>query len=168
MQTQINDLKNQLSNKITVNTGEKYFNYLLNELVSNNTLTDNEVQNIKNKIKLKLLTLDDVITSLETLKNTKVKVNPNNDLKYNELPSGYFQPIGDKISNDWNNQDAILNTDRWSVPMPRPPVCINNSPCKICPTDSNYASNLKDWDDNLRVTNTTLNKKWVSDKVMGS
>jgi hypothetical protein len=168
MQGQIDDLKNKLSNNVTVNTGEKYFNYLLNELVSNNTLTDSEVQNIKNKINLKLLTFDEVITSLESLKGSKVNVQPNNDLKYNELPSGYFQPIGDKISNDWNNQDAILNTDRWSVPMPRPPVCINNSPCKICPNDLSYASNLKDWDDNLRITNTTLNKKWIGDKIIKS
>ena len=168
MQSQIDELKNQLTNNVTSNTGEKYFNYLLNELVSNNTLNDSEVQNIKNKIQLKLLTIDEVITSLESLKGTKIKVQPTNDSKYNELPSGYFQPIGDKISNDWDNQDAILNTDRWTVPMPRPPVCITSTPCKVCPSDPINQMNLKDWNNNTKLSNTFMNKKWISDNTINN
>lgn len=168
MQTQIDDLKYQLTSNVTTNTGEKYFNYLLNELVSNNILNDSDVQNIKNKINLKLLTMNEVITSLENLKSTKVSVQPMNDSKYNELPSGYFQPIGDKISNDWDNQDSILNTDRWSVPMPRPPVCINNTPCKVCPTDSTDTLSLKNWNNSTRFSNTTINKNWMNDNTINN
>ena len=166
MQTQIDELKDQLITNVTTNTGEKYFIYLLNDLVSNNILSDIEVQNIKNKVNLKLLTIDEVLTSLENLKSTKISVQPTNDSKYNELPSGYFQPIGDKISNDWDNQEAILNTDRWSVPMPRPPVCINNTPCKVCPTDASDVLSLKNWNNSARFSNTIINKNWMNDNTV--
>ena len=164
MQTQIDNLKNQLTN----NTGEKYFNYLLNELSSNNILNNTEVNNIKNKINLKLLTLEEVITSLESLKSNTQDSRSINDNKYNELPLEYYRPLGGEISNDWNTQDHILNTDKWSVPMPRPPVCINSAPCKVCPSDPINQLNLKDWNHNARFTNTYLNKKWVSDNTINN
>ena len=128
---------------------------------------------IQNKVKLNLLTLDEVITSLETLKKTKVETiainnSVNNDYKYNELPSGYFTPIGDKIANEWDNDNSILNTDKWTVPMPRPPVCINNSPCTICPSDTSKGMNLKDWNSARQFTNITLNKKWMNNQTDSS
>ena len=165
MQTQIDMLKNQLVNNTNNNTGQKLFDVLLNDLQKLNVLSDTDVENIKNKIKLKLLTLDEAITSLETLKNSNVVSEEKTDLKYNELPSGYLTPIGDKIANEWDMNDSLLNTDKWSVPMPRPPVCINNSPCTVCPLDSSNVVSLKSWDDSRRVSNTSLNRKWTNKQI---
>ena len=49
--------------------------------------------------------------------------------------------------------------------MPRPPVCINTMPCKVCPSDSSsYPVNLKQWDDSRYVTSNKVNKKWAHDQ----
>ena len=165
MQTQIDLLKNQLVNNTNNNTGQKYFDVLLNDLQKLSVLSNTDVQNINNKIKLKLLTLDEAISSLETLKKSNVVSEEKTDLKYNELPSGYFTPIGDKIANEWDMNDSLLNTDKWTVPMPRPPVCINNSPCTVCPSNDSNIVSLKNWDDSRRISNTSLNKKWTDNQT---
>lgn len=164
MQTQINELKTELSNNNNNKIGVKYFESLLNELIVINLLEDSDIQNIKNKVKLNLLTLDEAITSLETLKKTKkdTDVSQNTDLKYNELPSSFLTPIGDKIANDWNNDYAILDTNKWSVPMPKIPICINNSPSNISPSNYSNATNLKEWDNNRVISKTSINKQWVN------
>ena len=87
--------------------------------------------------------------------------NQNNDLKYNELPLDFFKPIGDQIANDWSNDYTILNTDKWKVPMQRPPLCINTNPCKVCPNDLNYPVNLKSWDESRVISQTNINKDWI-------
>jgi hypothetical protein len=53
--------------------------------------------------------------------------------------------------------------------MPKPPVCINNTPCKVCPGDDgstavDYPATLKDWDVARKVTNVELNKDWMYQK----
>jgi hypothetical protein len=157
-----NNMNGSNSNSINISN---YFDLLLTDLTSKNILNESEVQNIQNKIKLNLLTKDEVIKSLETLKKTKITVQPITDLRYNELPSGYFTPIGNKIANDWDNDYSILDTNKWSVPMPRPPVCINNIPCKVCPSNSTNTVSLKDWDNSRVFTNTSINKQWADNQV---
>jgi hypothetical protein len=116
-----------------------------------------------------LLTIDEGIASLEILKNSNVVRDTSNDLKYNELPSGFFTPIGDKIANDWDNDYNLLDTTKWSVPMPRPPVCINSSPCAVCPSNTTTSTvNLKEWDNSRIFSNTSINKKWVNNQVDSS
>ena len=69
------------------------------------------------------------------------------------LPKGtVFKPIGENIANDWSNDYTILNTDKWKVPMQRPPLCINTNPCKVCPVDSNYPVNLRAWDESRVIS----------------
>ena len=119
----------------------------------------------------KLLTMEEIISSLETIKKEgKPRVRSvdgkiKNDNIYNELPSDFYSPLGDKIANEWDNEYTILNTNKWQVPMPRPPVCINTSPCKVCPSDSSSSHvNLKQWDDARYVTSNKVNKKWAQDQ----
>ena len=162
MQSQIDELKNQL----LTNGNTNYLDYLLSELSSSNIINDNETQMIKNKIKLNLLTTDEVIKSLETLKQTKNIIQNNTDFKYNELTTDYLKPIGDKIANEWDNDYTLLNTNKWTVPMSRPPVCINNTPCKVCPLDSSNIVSLKNWDNSRIFTNTHMNKQWVNNTTI--
>jgi hypothetical protein len=89
------------------------------------------------------------------------------DMKYNELPEDFLRPIGEGLGKWSDNEYTILNTDKWRVPMPRPPVCISSSkPCEPCPlmTDG-YPMNLKEWDNSRKVTNIEINKKWANDQL---
>ena len=166
MQTQLNNLKSQIinnnNNNNNNNIGQKYFDSLLSELLNNGLLNNDDAQNIQNKVKLKLLTLEEVINSLELLKQSNKHRQPNNDMKYNELPLGFYTPIGDKIANEWDNEYTLLNTDKWSVPMQQLPICINNLPSKVYPSFSSNAVNLKDWDNSRVFTTTSINNKWVN------
>jgi len=176
LENQINKLKVQLSSRMITNTNgkiaAKYFESLLNELNDKGVLDARDVENIQLKMRSKLLTVEEVISSLELLKKEgKSKVRSvdgkvKDDRVYNELPSDFYSPLGDKISNQWDNDYTILNTNKWQVPMPRPPVCINTAPCKVCPSDSsNYPVNLKQWDDSRYVTQSRINKKWSDDQA---
>jgi hypothetical protein len=170
---EISQLKNQLNMNDGNKIATKYFEALLVELNDNGILDANEIENIKIKTQSKLLSMDEVIASLENLKkhgkskNRTVDGKSTNDNVYNELPSDFYRPIGDKIANEWGNEYSILNTDKWQVPMPRPPVCISTTaPCPVCPSESSSSSiNLKEWDNARYVSQTTVNKKWANDQA---
>jgi len=142
---EINKLKfqlNALSSKMKkVDNSEiinKYYNKLINDLIQKKILSSTDIENIKLKIDSKLLNIQDIIVSLE-------KLNENNGTVTNDLPSDFFTPIGDKIANTWDKHYSILDTSKWMVPMPRPPVCINDSPCKVCPMNETVGGNLLEW-----------------------
>lgn len=168
---QINELKNELSIKSmpgSENVGSKYYNFLINDLLEKGIIDSNDVKNINTKLTSKLLTMNDVITSLEQLKKDGVPKSKGklNDFAYSELPSEFYSPIGDKIANQWDNDYNILDTNRWQVPMQRPPVCINSEPCKICPLESAPGTtNLKSWDTSRKVTDIKVNKKWANNQM---
>ncbi len=176
---EIEFLKGQLElrNESTTNDkiAQKYFENLINELHDKGILDDGDIQNIKAKMNSKLLTIEEVINSLETLhKEGKVKVldktksdgKRTNDMDYTELPTDFYRPIGDKIANEWENDYTILNTNKWQVPMPRPPVCINTTPCKVCPSlSSDNVVALKEWDNSRYVSQNKINKKWASEQA---
>jgi hypothetical protein len=175
-ENEIDALKVQLQSKLVQPSSNnkivnKYFESLLNDLADKELLDSNDIENIRIKIRSKLLTMEEIIISLETLKKEgKPKINTidgkiKDDRIYNELPSDFYSPIGDKIANEWDNEYTILNTNKWQVPMPRPPVCINTTPCSVCPTDSSTTTvNLKQWDDARYVTSNKINKKWAQDQ----
>jgi hypothetical protein len=140
---QLNDLK---SNNI------KYYQTLLNHIYDKKMIDYNDVNNIKTQYNKGLISLEDIINVLEQIKDNG-NVKELNTI-YNQTYNNFMKPIGDKISNAWANDYTILNTDHWAVPMKRPPVCVTNSPCKVCPTDSsNYPVNLLHWDNARNITN---------------
>ena len=131
-------------------------------------INGNDVKNINTKLSSKLLTIDEVITSLEQLKKEGVPKSKgtSNDFAYSELPTEFYSPIGDKIANQWDNDYNILDTNKWQVPTQRPPVCINSEPCKICPLESAPGTtSLKHWDTSRKVTDIKINKKWANSQV---
>lgn len=176
LQDEIQGLRNQLKAKTTqVDENKialKYFESLLVDLNEKGIVDASDIENIKLKLNSNLLTMEEVIGSLETLrKEGKAKVRRvegkiKDDKVYNELPSDFYSPLGDKIANEWDNEYTILNTNKWQVPMPRPPVCINTMPCKVCPSESsNNSVELKHWDDSRYVTTSKINKKWAEDQA---
>ena len=113
---------------------------------------------------------EELLQSLEKLKligisKKKPETNSNTNMKYSDLPAESYKPLGEQISNKWTNEYSILNTDKWQVPQPRPPVCISNSPCKVCPTNTGgYPTNLKEWNNSSKISTTNINKKWALDQ----
>ena len=176
VKSQLNDLQQKiktLQNQPVSDNSNKYLNFLLNDLLEKNILDNSDVDNINAKLDTNTLTIDDVISNLERLKSTakpkpnKTRVNTieNDDSKYNELPDDFYKPLGSKEISLWDNQFSILNTDKWKVPMPRPPVCVNTSPCRVCPNDepmSSYPALLRDWETSRKVTNIQINKDWAN------
>lgn len=171
LELKINQLTDQLNMNQSVGSNSmiasKYYSSLINELNERGVLDVNEIQNIKLKIESKLLSIDEVITSLERLKATskaKPKSDSKTDHKYDELPSEFYSPMGGDVANKWDNNYTLLDTNRWQVPMPRPPVCINTAPCKVCPTESGYfpVVTTKEWDQSRKVTDTKINKDWAN------
>ena len=187
VQKQLDDLKQQLIHLQTpvIETQKNRMNSLINELQKSNILNENEISNIYSKLDTKIFTIEDVITNLEkiketTINNTQIKssrsesesTRPDDFSFYNpNLPADFYKPLGgDKELTMWSTDYTILNTDKWKVPMPKPPVCINNSPCKVCPGDDgstavDYPATLKDWDVARKVTNIDLNKDWMYKKT---
>ena len=91
-----------------------------------------------------------------------------NESRYTELPEEMTKPLGsydDTMTNKWNHGYTYLSTDKWSVPMVRPPVCINTTPCNVCPSNtSGYPVNLMDFDNSRKISSTKMNKQYIKDK----
>jgi len=156
----------------------KYYNMLINGLLNKGILSPDDIAKLKLKIDSNLFTLEEMIISLEKLsgidnhsnekgqhKSTKPNKSCksiNDDIIYNELLPMQMKTIGGEVPNTWSGNYTILNTDKWTVPMTRPPVCINTTPCPVCPSDNNTQNltGLADWDNSRTVSNTTINQTW--------
>lgn len=176
MQDTISKLKQEIASQSVKSEqspfAKKYMSILIADLLENRIIDSDDVENINAKLISGAITTNDAIKSLEKLrsigrpKKVSKPKDRQNDMKYSDLPADYYKPLGDKIANQWDNEYTILNTDKWQVPQPRPPVCISNGPCKVCPTHTDgYGVNLKEWDDSRVVSNHKINKKWAKDQA---
>ena len=80
-----------------------------------------------------------------------------NEMKYTEYDPEMHKPLGESdgtVSNKFEYGYSYLNTDKWSVPMKRPPVCIPpENPCPVCPVmTSGYPVYLKEFNSTLRIS----------------
>jgi hypothetical protein len=119
-------LQGQIKKDSKDDIATKYMETLVEELTNKRILDETDVKNLKLKIKNNLLTLVEAVESLEKLKKEASPQNiykRRNDSMFNELPSDFMSPIGEGISN-WDNEYTILNTNKWQVPVQRPPPCI--------------------------------------------
>jgi hypothetical protein len=141
-----NSYNNQtINNKINENIVLKYYISLLNELKDNGLLSNEEIDNLNMKINIGLTDIKNVIESLEYLKRKKIRLKITS-----EINDEQYKPLGEGLST-WQNEYTILNTDKWKLPMPTPPVCINNKPCNICPDVNNKFVQLKNWNNSSQV-----------------
>ena len=175
----ISKLRDELKSKTTASSkskhGKKYLNILIADLLDKKIIDKNDVENTNAKLISGASTLDEVIQSYEKLRSIGVpkKVSEpkdrTNDMKYSDLPSKSYKPIGKGIANQWTNEYTILNTDKWQVSQPRPPVCVSSGPCKVCPSSTEgYPTSLKEWDNSRVITNNKINKKWALDQADSS
>jgi hypothetical protein len=173
----------QLESTSNIAHSIKYMNLLITDLLERGILDNNDIENIKGKINTKLLTEDEAIVGLEKLKlsgKTKQKTsdtNENNQPEYssNNLPKEYsfgnippemYKPLNNSDLNKWDEGYTMLNTDKWQPPTIRPPVCINTSPCKVCPdTNNTYPVPVAQWDNSRRISNIEISKEWANTQV---
>jgi hypothetical protein len=165
----------QLESKSNIAHSIKYMNLLITDLLERGILDNNDIENIKGKINTKLLTEDEAIVGLEKLKlsgKTKQKTpdtNENNQPEYSfgNLPPEMYKPLNNSDLNKWDEQGyTMLNTDKWQPPTVRPPVCINTSPCKVCPdTNNTYPVPLAQWENSRKVSNIEISKEWANTLV---
>jgi len=178
LKRQVSQHINQLEDKIKVlenqpvdETMEKYKNFLMKDLKEAGVMDEMDVQNMNAKVENKVMSMTEAIEKLEKLKlSAKPKMRKGkakNEYDYSELPNDFYTPLGDPELSKWDTAFHMLNTTKWQVPMPRPPVCINTSPCKVCPTadQGGYPLKLTDWDASRKVMNMTVNKQWANDQM---
>lgn len=178
LKRQVSQHINQLEEKIKVlenqpvdENMEKYKNFLMKDLKEVGVMDEMDIQNLNAKIENKVMSMTEAIEKLEKLKlSAKPKMRKGkakNEYDYSELPKDFYSPLGDPELSKWDTAFHMLNTTKWQVPMPRPPVCINTSPCKVCPTadQGGYPLKLTDWDSSRKVMNMTVNKQWANDQM---
>ena len=180
LQNKIKQLESKSNEEHTI----KYMNLLITDLFNQGILDNNDIENIKGKINTKLLTEDEAIVGLEKLKllgkskQKKPDTNKNNQQEYsfNNLPKEYsfgnipleiYKPSNNSNLNKWDEEGyTMLNTDKWQLPTIRPPVCINTTPCKVCPdTNNTYPVPVAQWDNSRKVSNIEISKEWANTLV---
>jgi hypothetical protein len=148
----------------------KTFNLLVDFLTEKGTLTEEDYENMKVKLSSNVMTIDEAIDSLErlklaskTVKRKEVQPEMKNwwsEMNRSELPLDMYIPKGSLVPSEFNNEFAILNTDKWTVPMPRPPVCIDSTPKDIMPMGTTgYPTGLKYFDEARYVTTGAKQEK---------
>jgi hypothetical protein len=165
---QINNIDNNFKESNDTTT-IKYMNLLIDDLRERNVLNNNDIENIKAKINSKILTDDEIIIGLEKLILTakaKQKKEPGSEYMFGNVSSDLYKPLGNTEITKWDEGYNMLNTNKWQIPINRPPVCINTTPCKVCPdTEDTYPLKLALWDNSRKISNTEISKDWANKQI---
>jgi hypothetical protein len=133
----------------------KYMEMLFDKLKEEGLITEDDIEKMKRKLNAGIDDVSSIIMKLEKLNN--------NSMKYSVKDDEYYKSLGSGISKKWSDKYTILDTKNWAVPAYKPPVCVTNMRCKVCPDNtSGYPVNLMEWDESTKVSNTSINKKWAN------
>lgn len=170
LQSEVSKLR--AAQKVSVSETEakvKTYQLLVDVLKTNGILNEEDINSLKSKMTSGLLTIDETISRLEKMKllAKEVASKPDisnkswwNEMNKSELPAAMYLPLGSQINQDFSNEYTILNTEKWTVPMPRPPVCIDSTPKEIMPVGtSGYPLNVKYFDDARYVSTSSKTEK---------
>lgn len=101
----------------------------------------------------------DISDPIEAIDNSNLaslkELKQESDMKYSQLDPELHKPLGE-FTKDFNNKFeygySYLNTDKWSVPMYRPPVCKTDESCKVCSSATKgYPVDVKEWNSSTKV-----------------
>lgn len=77
------------------------------------------------------------------------------EMKYTQLDPRMHVPLGESdhtVSNNFEYGYAYLNTDKWTVPMYKPPVCKTDDNCKVCESaTSGYPVDVMEWNKSRKI-----------------
>jgi hypothetical protein len=169
-----NDAKNTKSNvdqnMLTDKHIKKLLNLYLNLLLTSGVLSENEIYQIKNKIDSGIFTPKETIKKLEDLMSRSKQSSTSSgyndwftEMQKSQLSDIQTNPVGNSdttLSNKFDHGFSYLDTDRWRLPMPRPPVCVTDNKCEVCPTPTTgYHTDLKEWDSSRYITKSNVHNK---------
>jgi len=116
----------------------------------------------------KTFTLEEVQKLLNSVNQDKEKpivenfgsaYNGNVKNEYNDAPSftnQAYKPLGENgngLTNAWDHDYILLNTDKWGPSLNPPPVCKTEKACPVCPNMSSAKSTmLRDFNSNCKIT----------------
>ena len=174
------DIVNQLLENGDINTKEgagihiacslennQTCNQVLKQLTLNGKITDNQMRQIlRSYNKSDIIQLDS--KQFGSISNESDLGSRNTDklqalsdaygeseMKFSQLNPDMHKPLGEftkDFSNSFEYGYSYLNTNKWSVPMYRPPVCKSDEGCKVCPkSTSGYPVDVKEWNSSRKI-----------------
>ena len=154
--------------KINLNQNEKVINLKIIEEENNRKKIqeENKIKKLADEIKKKTFTFDEVKSLLNSInKNNKTlekygSMYTGNVLnEYNEndtFTSQLLKPLGENgngLTNKWDHDYILLNTDKWGPALNPPPVCKTEKTCPVCPNlTTGYPLMVRDFDNTRRIT----------------
>jgi hypothetical protein len=126
-----------------------------------NINVENELK-VKNNNKLiENLTNDDISKIVTLLQNVQQAQTTSpttpidlTNVKITNAPS--LQPLGangNGLTNEWDQDYVLLNTDKWGPALNPPPVCVTDKKCPVCPSlTSGYPLSVKEFDSSRKIT----------------
>jgi hypothetical protein len=153
---------------ITLNENEKIENLkAVEEVNKRKKLKEDDLKRSKiiDDLKKKTYTFDDVKNIMNSISKNKlvetfgsmytgqVKNEYNDDASFtNQL----LKPLGENgngLTNEWDHDYILLNTDKWAPALNPPPVCKTEKTCPVCPNlTTGYPTMLREFDSTRRIT----------------
>jgi hypothetical protein len=122
---------------------------------------DNLVENKVNNKLIENLTNDDISKIVTLLQNVQQAQTTSpttpidlTKIKVTTVPS--LQPLGangNGLTNEWDQDYVLLNTEKWGPALNPPPVCVTDKKCPVCPSlTSGYPLSVREFDASRKVT----------------
>ena len=120
---------------------------IINE-IKNKTYTFDEVKNLMNSVSKNKL-----IEKYGSMYNGQVKNEYNEDENFTDQSLKPLGENGNGLTNEWDHDYILLNTDKWAPALKPTPVCKTEKTCPVCPNlTTGYPLMLRDFDSTRRVT----------------
>lgn len=134
--------------KITLNENEKVENLKAVEEATKNILRSQDIQNLIKKFNSKK-----IIEKYGSMYTGEVAKTYNEDEKFTDQSLKPLGENGNGLTNAWDHDYILLNTDKWGPALNPPPVCKTEKTCPVCPNlTTGYPLMLRDFDSSRRVT----------------
>jgi hypothetical protein len=155
--------------KINLNENEKVENLKALEEIKKKEEINNkkiETEKIAEQINKKTFTIDEVKNLLNVVNNKNKLIENYGSMYTGEVNKEYnedstftnqlLKPLGQNgngLTNAWDHDYILLNTDKWGPALNPPPVCKTEKTCPVCPNlTTGYPLMVRDFDSSRRVT----------------
>jgi hypothetical protein len=120
----------------------------------NNLFTLQEVQKLLNSVRNETPKQQVLIKEkFASMYNGKPPVKYNDDESFTDQSLKPLGENGNGLTNTWDHDYILLNTDKWAPALKPTPVCKTEKICPVCPNlTSGYPLMLRDFDSSRRVT----------------
>jgi len=121
------------------------------EKSNNNLYTLEEVQKLLRAVKMQ--EQKPIIENYGSMYNGNTKPSYNEDATFTDQSLVPLGQNGNGLTNEWDHDYILLNTDKWSPALNPPPVCKTEQKCPVCPNlTTGYPLMLRDFDSTRIIT----------------